>query len=211
MTEKTQRPLVVVAGASGMLSQAIVAALATTQQWQVVALSRHQPKNLPATVKWLRADMSDLTDKKWQKAVKEAKWVINCIGILRPTKQQTFANSSVAPALNLARVVQSTATNVLFISANYFPKTANGKQYMAAKMTVEQKSRALLGQRFYCLYPGLVMSKQRPRSLVEGSAAAVVAWCFRQKRLQPTSLAAVVAAVTANLAGQTTPLNHRRR
>lgn len=131
------------------------------------SLSRHQfsPADATDQVTYHAADLNK--PGEWQDLLREADWVVDAVGILLPNpfKHINYQNSSVQPAQRLLDVLATThQTKFLFVSANATPFFLNA--YLRAKLTVEHSAKALLNDRAYNVYPGIVYDKSRIYSYI---------------------------------------------
>ncbi|MGQ2287363.1 NAD-dependent epimerase/dehydratase family protein [Leuconostoc suionicum] len=157
---------IIVVGGTGFVGQGILSAL-NNKGFELHSLSRHQfrPTNVTDQVTYHVADLNKAGE--WQDLLKEADWVVDAVGILLPNpfKHINYQNSSVQPAQRLLEVLATTnQTNFLFVSANATPFFLNA--YLRAKLSVEHSAKALLNDRAYNVYPGIVYDKSRIYSYI---------------------------------------------
>lgn len=157
---------IIVVGGTGFVGQGILSAL-NNKGFELHSLSRHQfrPTNVTDQVTYHVADLNKAGE--WQDLLKEADWVVDAVGILLPNpfKHINYQNSSVQPAQRLLNVLATThQTKFLFVSANATPFFLNA--YLRAKLSVEHSAKALLNDRAYNVYPGIVYDKSRIYSYI---------------------------------------------
>lgn len=157
---------IIVVGGTGFVGQGILSAL-NNKGFELHSLSRHQfrPTNATDQVTYHVADLNKAGE--WQDLLKEADWVVDAVGILLPNpfKHINYQNSSVQPAQRLLDVLATThQTKFLFVSANATPFFLNA--YLRAKLSVEHSAKALLNDRAYNVYPGIVYDKSRIYSYI---------------------------------------------
>ena len=157
---------IIVVGGTGFVGQGILSAL-NNKGFELHSLSRHQfrPTNVTDQVTYHVADLNKAGE--WQDLLKEADWVVDAVGILLPNpfKHINYQNSSVQPAQRLLDVLATThQTKFLFVSANATPSFLNA--YLRAKLSVEHSAKALLNDRAYNVYPGIVYDKSRIYSYI---------------------------------------------
>ncbi|MGB2510934.1 NAD-dependent epimerase/dehydratase family protein [Leuconostoc suionicum] len=157
---------IIVVGGTGFVGQGILSAL-NSKGFELHSLSRHQfsPTDATDQVTYHAADLNK--PGEWQNLLKEADWVVDAVGILLPNpfKHINYQNSSVQPAQRLLDVLATThQTKFLFVSANATPFFLNA--YLRAKLSVEHSAKALLNDRAYNVYPGIVYDKSRIYSYI---------------------------------------------
>ncbi|MDC2806462.1 NAD-dependent epimerase/dehydratase family protein [Leuconostoc suionicum] len=157
---------IIVVGGTGFVGRGILSAL-NNKGFELHSLSRHQfrPTNVTDQVTYHVADLNKAGE--WQDLLKEADWVVDAVGILLPNpfKHINYQNSSVQPAQRLLEVLATThQTKFLFVSANATPFFLNA--YLRAKLSVEHSAKALLNDRAYNVYPGIVYDKSRIYSYI---------------------------------------------
>lgn len=157
---------IIVVGGTGFVGQGILSAL-NNKDFELHSLSRHQfiPTDATDQVTYHAADLNK--PEEWQDLLREADWVVDAVGILLPNpfKHINYQNSSVQPAQRLLDVLATThQTKFLFVSANATPFFLNA--YLRAKLTVEHSAKALLNDRAYNVYPGIVYDKSRIYSYI---------------------------------------------
>lgn len=157
---------IIVVGGTGFVGQGILSAL-NNKGFELHSLSRHQfrPTNVTDQVTYHVADLNKAGE--WQDLLKEADWVVDAVGIFLPNpfKHINYQNSSVQPAQRLLDVLATThQTKFLFVSANATPFFLNA--YLRAKLSVEHSAKALLNDRAYNVYPGIVYDKSRIYSYI---------------------------------------------
>ena len=157
---------IIVVGGTGFAGQGILSAL-NNKDFELHSLSRHQfgPTDATDQVTCHAADLNK--PGEWQDLLREADWVVDAVGILLPNpfKHINYQNSSVQPAQRLLDVLATThQTKFLFVSANATPFFLNA--YLRAKLTVEYSAKALLNDRAYNVYPGIVYDKSRIYSYI---------------------------------------------
>ena len=157
---------IIVVGGTGFVGQGILSAL-NNKDFELHSLSRHQfiPTEATDQVTYHAADLNK--PGEWQDLLREADWVVDAVGILLPNpfKHINYQNSSVQPAQRLLDVLATThQTKFLFVSANATPFFLNA--YLQAKLTVEHSAKALLNDRAYNVYPGIVYDKSRIYSYI---------------------------------------------
>lgn len=157
---------IIVVGGTGFAGQGILSAL-NNKDFELHSLSRHQfgPTDATDQVTCHAADLNK--PGEWQDLLREADWVVDAVGILLPNpfKHINYQNSSVQPAQRLLDVLATThQTKFLFVSANATPFFLNA--YLQAKLTVEHSAKALLNDRAYNVYPGIVYDKSRIYSYI---------------------------------------------
>lgn len=157
---------IIVGGGTGFVGQGILSAL-NNKDFELHSLSRHQfiPTDATDQVTYHAADLNK--PGEWQDLLREADWVVDAVGILLPNpfKHINYQNSSVQPAQRLLDVLATThQTKFLFVSANATPFFLNA--YLRAKLTVEYSAKALLNDRAYNVYPGIVYDKSRIYSYI---------------------------------------------
>lgn len=158
---------IVIFGGSGFLGQAICTQLIKSEKNEVVIISRStEPEIVPAGVTWVQSDIK--SDVKWQVALENAAWVINCIGILLPSKQQSYHDGIVMPAqiiINyLISLPQQERPKLMYISAKKVPFFLSG--YRKAKQQVERLMQILPASDQMIVYPPMMYGKARPSSVV---------------------------------------------
>ncbi|BAX73084.1 NAD-dependent epimerase/dehydratase family protein [Leuconostoc mesenteroides] len=157
---------IIVVGGTGFVGQGILSAL-NNKDFELHSLSRHQfiPTDATDQVTYHAADLNK--PGEWQDLLREADWVVDAVGILLPNpfKHINYQNSSVQPAQRLLDVLATThQTKFLFVSANATPFFLNA--YLRAKLSVEHSAKALLNDRAYNVYPGIVYDKSRIYSYI---------------------------------------------
>ncbi len=157
---------IIVVGGTGFVGQGVLSAL-NNKNFELHSLSRHQfiPSDATDQVTYHAADLNK--PGEWQDLLREADWVVDAVGILLPNpfKHINYQNSSVQPAQRLLDVLATThQTKFLFVSANVTPFFLNA--YLRAKLTVEHSAKALLNDRAYNVYPGIVYDKSRIYSYI---------------------------------------------
>lgn len=157
---------IIVVGGTGFVGQGVLSAL-NNKNFELHSLSRHQfiPTDATDQVTYHAADLNK--PGEWQDLLREADWVVDAVGILLPNpfKHINYQNSSVQPAQRLLDVLATThQTKFLFVSANATPFFLNA--YLRAKLTVEHSAKALLNDRAYNVYPGIVYDKSRIYSYI---------------------------------------------
>ncbi len=157
---------IIVVGGTGFVGQGILSVL-NNKDFELHSLSRHQfiPTDATDQVTYHAADLNK--PGEWQDLLREADWVVDAVGILLPNpfKHINYQNSSVQPAQRLLDVLATThQTKFLFVSANATPFFLNA--YLRAKLTVEYSAKALLNDRAYNVYPGIVYDKSRIYSYI---------------------------------------------
>lgn len=157
---------IIVVGGTGFVGQGILSAL-NNKDFELHSLSRHQfsPTDATDQVTYHAADLN--MPGEWQDLLREADWVVDAVGILLPNlfKHINYRNSSVQPAQRLLDVLATThQTKFLFVSANATPFFLNA--YLRAKLTVEHSAKALLNDRAYNVYPGIVYDTSRIYSYI---------------------------------------------
>ncbi|MBZ1513677.1 NAD-dependent epimerase/dehydratase family protein [Leuconostoc mesenteroides] len=157
---------IIVVGGTGFVGQGILSVL-NNKDFELHSLSRHQfiPTDATDQVAYHAADLNK--PGEWQDLLREADWVVDAVGILLPNpfKHINYQNSSVQPAQRLLDVLATThQTKFLFVSANATPFFLNA--YLRAKLTVEHSAKALLNDRAYNVYPGIVYDKSRIYSYI---------------------------------------------
>lgn len=157
---------IIVVGGTGFVGQGVLSAL-NNKNFELHSLSRHQfiPSDATDQVTYHAADLNK--PGEWQDLLREADWVVDAVGILLPNpfKHINYQNSSVQPAQRILDVLATThQTKFLFVSANATPFFLNA--YLRAKLTVEHSAKALLNDRAYNVYPGIVYDKSRIYSYI---------------------------------------------
>ncbi|MFT8674154.1 MAG: NAD-dependent epimerase/dehydratase family protein [Leuconostoc mesenteroides] len=157
---------IIVVGGTGFVGQGVLSAL-NNKNFELHSLSRHRfiPSDATDQVTYHAADLNK--PGEWQDLLREADWVVDAVGILLPNpfKHINYQNSSVQPAQRLLDVLATThQTKFLFVSANVTPFFLNA--YLRAKLTVEHSAKALLNDRAYNVYPGIVYDKSRIYSYI---------------------------------------------
>ncbi|MBS1008529.1 NAD-dependent epimerase/dehydratase family protein [Leuconostoc suionicum] len=157
---------IIVVGGTGFVGQGILSDL-NNKGFELHSLSRHQfsPTDATDQVTYHATDLNE--PGEWQDLLREADWVIDAVGILLPNpfKHINYQNSSVQPAQRLLDVLATThQTKFLFVSANATPFFLNA--YLRAKLTVEHSAKALLNDRAYNVYPGIIYDKSRIYSYI---------------------------------------------
>lgn len=157
---------IIVVGGTGFVGQGVLSAL-NNKNFELHSLSRHQfiPSDATDQVTYHAADLNK--PGEWQDLLREADWVVDAVGILLPNpfKHINYQNSSVQPAQRLLDILATThQTKFLFVSANVTPFFLNA--YLRAKLTVEHSAKALLNDRAYNVYPGIVYDKSRIYSYI---------------------------------------------
>lgn len=157
---------IIVVGGTGFVGQGILSAL-NNKDFELHSLSRHQfiPNDATDQVTYHAADLNK--PGEWQDLLREGDWVVDAVGILLPNpfKHINYQNSSVQPAQRLLDALATThQTKFLFVSANATPFFLNA--YLRAKLTVEHSAKALLNDRAYNVYPGIVYDKSRIYSYI---------------------------------------------
>ena len=151
---------ITVVGGTGLVGQGILKELSKQKHFELHSLSRTGKR--PNSIENVTYHSVDLfTDSNWIELVQNSDWLIDCVGILFENKAKniTYYNNSVLPAQKLIDTVVNTQTNFLFISANHAPFFL--KNYLVAKKEVEDYGKKQLSTRFFCVFTGLVYSKQR--------------------------------------------------
>ncbi|HAV52614.1 MAG TPA: nucleoside-diphosphate sugar epimerase [Leuconostoc mesenteroides] len=159
------KKIIVVCG-TGFVGQGVLSAL-NNKNFELHSLSRHQfiPTDATDQVTYHAADLNK--PGEWQDLLREADWVVDAVGILLPNpfKHINYQNSSIQPAQRLLDVLATThQTKFLFVSANATPFFLNA--YLRAKLTIEHSAKALLNDRAYNVYPGIVYDKSRIYSYI---------------------------------------------
>lgn len=156
-------------GGSGFIGQKLSEVL-TNKGHNVTSISRKgKPADLSDAwakkVHWFRSDI--LNDIYWHKALQEADWVIDTIGILfeHPRKKITYDRFILTPVQLILDYLNThnPSAHFLFISANSAPFPL--RKYMDAKLQAEQliKENA---QPHIIIYPSLVVDKKRYFSVI---------------------------------------------
>ncbi|WP_288629377.1 NAD(P)-dependent oxidoreductase [uncultured Leuconostoc sp.] len=157
---------IIVVGGTGFVGQGVLSAL-NNKNFELHSLSRHQfiPTDATDQVTYHAADLNK--PGEWQDLLREADWVVDAVGILLPNpfKHINYQNSSIQPTQRLLDVLATThQTKFLFVSANATPFFLNA--YLRAKLTIEHSAKALLNDRAYNVYPGIVYDKSRIYSYI---------------------------------------------
>lgn len=163
---------VTIVGGTGLVGQGIIQELVKIPGYKVYSLSRHGKRydsQLGATYY-----AGSFDDERWQELIKSSDWVIDCVGILRENlfKGQTYQNTIIEPANRIAELMKSGENKLLFVSANYAPKSL--ARYLTAKKLAEQLLKTKLSHRVTILYPGLIYDRQRQSTYYLGRALALV-------------------------------------
>ncbi|ALS02623.1 NAD-binding protein [Enterococcus silesiacus] len=164
-------------GGSGFIGQKLSEEL-TNNGHNVTSISRKgKPADLSDSwakkVHWFRSDI--LNDTYWHKALQEADWVIDTIGILfeHPRKKITYDRFILTPVQLILDYLNThnPSAHFLFISANSAPFPL--RKYMDAKLQAEQliKENA---QPHVIIYPSLVVDKKRYFSVISAFGIKVL-------------------------------------
>lgn len=199
---------VVIAGGTGFVGQGIIQQLDPTQ-YDVHSLSRHVYH--PHTNDKTTYHVVDLSDTPSVSAIiQDADWVIDAVGILfpNPIKKQNYQNSSYAPAKYLIdALVSAPHAKLLFISANGGPFFM--APYLKAKRAVEAQMHALLPERAYMVYPGIIFDKARLSSYFLGRILSHLNGIPYVKKLRPISRQAFASEIAQILSGTSSALEKR--
>lgn len=156
-------------GGSGFIGQKLAEEL-IIRGHNVTSISRRgKPADLSSSwsekVHWFHSDI--LNDTQWHKAVQEADWVIDTIGILfeHPKKGITYDRFILTPVQLILDYLNThnPSARFLFISANSAPFPL--RKYMDTKLQAEQLINES-PQQHVIIYPSLVVDKQRYFSVI---------------------------------------------
>ncbi|HEY0222178.1 MAG TPA: NAD(P)-dependent oxidoreductase [Lactovum miscens] len=156
---------IVIFGGSGFIGESLVKTLSQEANAEIVVISRrpqYKYQTLP-NVKWLVSSVTE--DTSWQTTVKEADWVIDCIGILLPNpfKKQNYQSASINPALKLIHfIAKCQKPKFIFVSAKKIPFFIS--PYFKAKLRVETEIIDFLADRGQAIYPTIVYDQPKQRN-----------------------------------------------
>lgn len=156
---------VVIFGGSGFLGQGIVLELKNKNDVFVTIVSRKDaPDNLADNVSWVKSDM--MSDENWQSSVDDADWVIDCVGILLPTKV-SYKEGIFNPAKRIVNYLETfefeNRPKFMYISAKKVPSIMYG--YKNSKQKVEKLIKIVLEEKYKIIYPAVMYDKTRPYSV----------------------------------------------
>lgn len=150
---------IVVLGGTGFVGSGILQELSKNPSYTLTSISKTggDPQKHLSGVHY---EAANLTKKgAWQTEIAKADWVIDCVGILRPSrkKKTSYEQNSLLPALQAIDAIKDSKTSFLFINANAAPIP----EYMAFKHAVADYANQQLGSRAHNVYPGLVYGPER--------------------------------------------------
>lgn len=154
---------VLIIGGSGFVGKGVLQYLSADPNFNLVSISRsgrpHETQSWINKVEWIRSDVNK--DENWEKAVENADWVIDLIGVLFEKNYQEYYEKSVRPAKRLIKHLQDRTEKAkfLFVSAKHAPFFL--KNYMRAKKEVENEIMEKIPGRGYIVYPGMIYAKER--------------------------------------------------
>ncbi|WP_348921102.1 NAD(P)H-binding protein [Enterococcus rotai] len=204
-------------GGSGFIGQKLTEEL-VNRGHDLTSISRHgKPTDLSSSwskkVRWIRSDI--LIDTNWHKAVQQADWVIDTIGILfeHPRKGITYDRFILTPVQLILDYLSThnPAAHFLFISANSAPFPL--RNYMNAKLQAEQliKSSSL---QHVIIYPSLVVDKKRYFSVVSAFGINLLKVIPGIRKLvqgyEPISRETLAAEIANVIEGETSPYTQRQ-
>lgn len=204
-------------GGSGFIGQKLIEEL-TNRGHDLTSISRHgKPTDLSSSwsekVHWVRSDI--LNDTNWHKAVQQADWVIDTIGILfeHPRKGITYDRFILSPVqliLDYLSTHNPTA-HFLFISANSAPFPL--RNYMNAKLQAEQLIKASSLQ-YVIIYPSLVVDKKRYFSVISAFGINLLKAIPGIRKLvhgyEPISRETLAAEIANVIEGETSAYTQRQ-
>ncbi|WP_086279651.1 MULTISPECIES: NAD(P)-dependent oxidoreductase [Enterococcus] len=204
-------------GGSGFIGQKLIEEL-TNRGHDLTSISRHgKPTDLSSSwsekVHWVRSDI--LNDTNWHKAIQQADWVIDTIGILfeHPRKGITYDRFILSPVqliLDYLSTHNPTA-HFLFISANSAPFPL--RNYMNAKLQAEQLIKASSLQ-YVIIYPSLVVDKKRYFSVISAFGINLLKAIPGIRKLvhgyEPISRETLAAEIANVIEGETSAYTQRQ-
>lgn len=204
-------------GGSGFIGQKLIEEL-TNRGHDLTSISRHgKPTDLSSSwsekVHWVRSDI--LNDTNWHKAVQQADWVIDTIGILfeHPRKGITYDRFILSPVqliLDYLSTHNPTA-HFLFISANSAPFPL--RNYINAKLQAEQLIKASSLQ-YVIIYPSLVVDKKRYFSVISAFGINLLKAIPGIRKLvhgyEPISRETLAAEIANVIEGETSAYTQRQ-
>ncbi|RRG18386.1 NAD-dependent epimerase/dehydratase family protein [Weissella viridescens] len=201
---------IIVLGGTGFVGTGILKQLSKNPNYTLTSISKTggDPQKHLAGVHY---EAANLTQKgTWQAEIAKADWVIDCVGILRPSRKKhtSYEQNSLLPALQAIDAIKDSQTDFLFINAN----TAPIPEYMAFKHAVADYADQQLGSRAYNVYPGLVYGPERKSTYWLGKT---LAWLIHSAHLtflkgyRPITQQALAISVEKVVTHTPTPLTHR--
>ena len=190
---------VVIVGGTGFVGQGILQVLVKDKTLELYSLSRGGERfRSVAGVTYQQVDLQ--RTGAWQVLLKEADWVIDCVGILWPDRkrQLNYQNASIKPAKQIITTIKTSETKFLFISANAGPPA-----YLKAKRIVEKYARQVLGKRAYVVYPGLIYDRTKKSTYYLGKILHVITFLPGLKKYQPVERKILAQAIEKILQGKT--------
>lgn len=198
---------VVIVGGTGFVGQGILQVLVRDKTLELYSLSR-SGKHLHsvAGVTYQRVDLDQTRD--WRSLLKQADWVIDCVGILWPDrkKQLNYQNASIKPAKKIITTIKKSKTKFLFISAN-----AGFPAYIKAKRTVEKYARQVLGKRAYVVYPGLIYDRTKKSTYYLGKILYVITFLPGLKKYRPVKRKILAQEIEKILQGKASEFEMLRK
>lgn len=204
-------------GGSGFIGQKLTEEL-VNRGHDLTSISRHgKPTDLSSSwskkVHWVRSDI--LNDTNWHKAVQQADWVIDTIGILfeHPRKGITYDRFILTPVQLISDYLNThnPAAHFLFISANSAPFPL--RNYMNAKLQAEQLIKASSLQHVI-IYPSLVVDKKRYFSVVSAFGINLLKAIPGIRKLvhgyEPISRETLAVEIANVIEGETSPYTQRQ-
>lgn len=169
---------IIVLGGTGFVGTGILQELSKNSAYTLTSISKTggDPQKHLAGVHY---EAANLTKKgAWQTEIARADWVIDCVGILRPSrkKKTSYEQNSLLPALQAIDAIKDSKTSFLFINANAAPIP----EYMAFKHAVADYADQQLGSRAHNVYPGLVYGPERKSTYWLGKT---LAWLIHSAHL----------------------------
>ena len=190
---------VVIVGGTGFVGQGILQVLVKDKTLELYSLSRggKRPDSVAGVI-YQRVDLE--RPNAWQTLLKEADWVMDCVGILWPDrkKQLNYQNASIKPAKKIIATIKTSETKFLFISAN-----VGLPAYLRAKRTVEKYAHQVLGKRAYVVYPGLIYDRTKKSTYYLGKILHVIAFLPGLKKYRPVKRKILAQAIEKILQGKT--------
>ncbi|WP_270621777.1 NAD-dependent epimerase/dehydratase family protein [Weissella viridescens] len=201
---------IVVLGGTGFVGSGILQELSKNPSYTLTSISKTGGNPQKHLTK-VHYEAANLTKKgAWQTEIAKADWVIDCVGILRPSrkKKTSYEQNSLLPALQAIDAIKDSKTSFLFINANAAPIP----EYMAFKHAVADYADQQLGSRAHNVYPGLVYGPERKSTYWLGRTLNfLINQCHLTilKQYRPVTQGDLASAVDQVLKHENTPLTHR--
>ena len=204
---------ITIMGGTGYLGQGILAGFVNSKyNHELISLSRSgmgNKQNLVMPVSYLAVDFSH--DGNWQSVVTTSDIVIDCVGILIPSKrkQTSYEKNSIEPAKKVIDQLQvkTDKTKFIFIAANNAPRLLD--DYLKAKQEVIDYGQKKLDNRFIAVYPGMVYDLQRLGNFIPGILLNFAINGFKipfLKKYRPVKRSVFSQEIVKIAAGQSSPL-----